>query len=529
MNLSASYWRRYYDLGWSIIPVREQSKKPLVAWQKYQHERPDLQQITEWPRLWPNAGLAIVTGAISGVFVLDVDKIPERAQNAKEQAKICIAKDLIASLPVTATARTSKGRHFYFRTPEVSVPTKVRFLPGLDVRGDGGYAILPPTVHPDGAMYVWDYIPEDGVAEAPPELLAAILENPSAILESGVDAFGNTTWRSALAGQGEGSRNGSATKVIGKMLQTTPEDMWPLQWEAVKAWNRRNTPPLDEHELRTTFESISKRERNKRGPTELVVASVADLEHKELPPPVYAVRNLIYGLTLLVAKPKIGKSTLALQSALSVVAGEPLFAGTFDIGEDDPIAWDTRKGPVIYLDLEDSETRLRDRVQRMTGGLLPKDLFYALRAQPMAEGGLKKLEQEMERRHPSLVIIDMFQTFAGIDERSPRNAYQAEYRTMRLLWELSNATGTPILALQHARKDVAMRGVKIDPFDTISGTLGAPGAADTVLIMREEKAMTISGARDRNKHAKLYVRGRDVPEYELGLVGNPKTRKWKIG
>lgn len=528
MNLASSYWRRYYDLGWSVIPVRENSKKPLVPWIKYQQERPDLQQITQWPKLWSNAGIAVVTGAISGIFVLDVDEIPESAPTAKEQAKIRIAKELISSLPVTATTRTAKGRHFYFKHPGKPVPTKVRFLPGLDVRGDGGYAILPPTVHPDGkTIYVWDYIPEEGIAEAPPELLDAIYNNKSEVLESATRADGTSSWRTALRGVEEGSRNESATALIGKMLQETNEELWPLQWEALKTWNReKNRPPMDERELRTTFESICKKERDRRGPQELQVMSVADLEHKDLPPPIYAVKNLIYGLTLLIAKPKIGKSTLALQAGLSVVAGADLFSGELDIGEDDPITWPVNAGPVIYLDLEDSETRLRERVRKMTGGTLPKDLFYALRATPMAEGGLKKLQLEMERRHPSLVIIDMFPTFAGIDEKAPRNAYQAEYRTMRLLWELSASTHTPILALQHARKDLAGKIAQADPFDAISGTLGASGAADTLLVMQEQKSLKLSG-QPGEKQAKLYVRGRDVSQYEVLLRGDPRTRKWR--
>lgn len=529
MNLAASYWQRYHDLGWSLIPIREQSKKPLVAWQKYQHERPSVDQVAQWPKLWPNAGIAVVTGAISGIFVLDVDKIPDRAQNEKEAQQIRLALDLVDNLPPTATTRTSKGWHYYFKHPGKPVPTKVRFLPGLDVRGDGGCAILPPTPHPDGVMYVWDVIPEDGIADAPPELLEAIYSHDSAILQTGQDAFGNTTWRTALDGTDEGSRNGNAAKVIGKMLQSTPEDLWALQWEALKAWNFRNTPPLDEKELRTTFDSICKKEREKRGPTELIIESVSELEHKELPPPVYAVKNLIYGLTLLVAKPKLGKSTLALQAGIAVAGGFPLFDGSFDIGEDEPVSWETMHGPVIYLDLEDSERRLHDRVTKMTGGTLPPNLFYALRAQPMAEGGLKKLQTEIEKHHPSLLIIDMFQTFAGIDERSPRNAYQAEYRTMRMLWELSNLTRTPILALQHARKSTVVKGLTTDPFDDISGTLGAPGAADTVLVMREEKGVKLNGMTDYRKRAKLFVRGRDVPEYSVTLVGSPKTRKWKIG
>lgn len=527
MNLAASYWLRYFELGWSVFPVAEHTKKPLVSWKKYQDEKPGAEQIKAWPKMWPNANIAIATGKISGVFVLDIDKIPDPDGTAPVEQ----AHGLVRRLKEidTARARTSKGEHIYFKWPGKSVSTKVGFLPGLDVRGDGGYAILPPSLHPSGVKYIWLSPPEDGIAEAPDWLLDAINSNKSAVLEAGPRLDGEPEWKSALGGAVlEGGRNDAACRVVGKMLETTPEDLWELQWEALRKWNlEKCKPPLNEAELRTIFDSISKKEYNKRHVSGLDLARVSELEKEALPPPRHAVQGLVYGLTLLIAKPKVGKSQLALQTGMAVAKGYRLFDHEIDNGDDDGVNFTTQKGPVIYLDLEDSKARLLSRVKRLGVGI-PEDLHYTLHAPPISEGGLRRLEKDIERLRPSLVIVDMFQTFAGVNERSPRNAYQAEYQVMRLLWELSSTYDTPILALQHARKDVLVKGLRADPFDSISGTLGSSGAADTLLVMRDETAPSLAKNGPKVKRARLYVRGRDLSEYDVPLIGDSKTHEWKV-
>ena len=57
-------------------------------------------------------------------------------------------------LPPTISALTGRGEHLYFRLNGHSVRNSAGLLgPGLDVRGDGGYVLLPPSVHPSGRIY----------------------------------------------------------------------------------------------------------------------------------------------------------------------------------------------------------------------------------------------------------------------------------------------------------------------------------------------------------------------------------------
>jgi hypothetical protein len=63
----------YRRLGWSVIPIAPRGKQPLVRWQVYQHRQPHAPEVSDWFRQWPDANLAIVTGVVSGLVVLDVD------------------------------------------------------------------------------------------------------------------------------------------------------------------------------------------------------------------------------------------------------------------------------------------------------------------------------------------------------------------------------------------------------------------------------------------------------------------------
>lgn len=540
MNLNTGYWARYYALGWSLIPIQPGIKRPFhgLSWKKYQDVRPSMDQLERWAQTWPKSGIAVLTGSISGVVVLDIDKIPDEGSTAQETALAAIARSLIKRLPVTATARTSKGRHLYFKHPGRWIPTKVGFLPGLDVRGDGGYALLPPSVHPSGWVYAWEIPPEEGIADLPPELEQAINDadtyvrsltgTSGPLLENG--PLG--TWRAAVNGVTEGNadgtpgRNQSAAQVIGKLLHDTDTELWELQWEAIKQWNRRNSPPLDEKELRVTFDSIAKKEATNRKPKRTYeVFDLSDLQDADLPPQPAAVENLVSGLTVLVAKPKVGKSQLAIQIALDVIQGRPLWPQEFPWG-DEVLKWPVQAGPVLYLDLEDSQRRARDRAKTMNGGTIPKGFHIALQAPTVKENGVAWLQQRIEELQPKLVIIDMLPTFIGTAGQGGKGVYQSEYLTMRMLWELSASTQVPILALQHARKDPVGKGVHPDPFDSANGTLGGPGAADTIIILQQR---SLRGPRTiGTKAATISVRGRDVPEYELSLIGNPRTKSWSI-
>lgn len=112
--------------------------------------------------------IGVATGAISGIFVLDVDGMEGEAALADLQGHF-------GPLPRTLTSLTGRGRHIIFQHPGQKVVNSTSKLgPKLDIRGDGGYFIAPPSLHQTGAYYQWDENQGWAIAPAPEWLLSLV-------------------------------------------------------------------------------------------------------------------------------------------------------------------------------------------------------------------------------------------------------------------------------------------------------------------------------------------------------------------
>jgi putative DNA primase/helicase len=143
--LRAARWLRD-QRGLSVIPIVPGTKKPATRWTAYQHRRATDDELREWFGNGHAHNLAVVTGAVSGVVVVDDD-----SPAAKAWADAHLP-------PSTMATRTAHGTHRFYRHPGVPVRNAVRIDTGdpdvkLDVRGDGGYVLVPPSTHPDGGQY----------------------------------------------------------------------------------------------------------------------------------------------------------------------------------------------------------------------------------------------------------------------------------------------------------------------------------------------------------------------------------------
>jgi hypothetical protein len=154
----------YLARGWSVIPVRPREKRPLVAWQIYQQQLPTTQEVERWYARWTDANVGIVTGAISGLVVLDVDP-----RHGGTESLDAWERDQ-GPLPRTVEARSGGGgRHLYFAHPGGVVHNRVALLPGVDVRGDGGLIVAPPSMHPSEPTVVVAPERENAAADHAPE------------------------------------------------------------------------------------------------------------------------------------------------------------------------------------------------------------------------------------------------------------------------------------------------------------------------------------------------------------------------
>lgn len=142
----------YSDRGWSVMPLY--GKKPaLAAWKEFQSHRPTLGMLHHWFGMMnQNAyNLAVITGRVSDLVVVDTDS-PEATRWWESTFP-----------PTPLVCKTSKGKHFYFRHPGTEVRNGRYLLNrAVDLRGDGGYVVAPPSIHPESqTAYEW-ISPGDG-------------------------------------------------------------------------------------------------------------------------------------------------------------------------------------------------------------------------------------------------------------------------------------------------------------------------------------------------------------------------------
>lgn len=239
----------YMRLGWSIIPTRPGDKRPLVRWDEFQHRRPDEAKTCDWFRTWPDAGIGIVTGTVSGLVVLDVD-VKHGGDVALQQLEREHAR-----LPTTVECRTGGGgRHLYFSHPGRLVRNKVGLAPGIDIRADGGYVVAPPSLHASGLRYVWVEGRAPGRAEIaalPDWLLRQAIEEPPR-------GRPIAHWRRLVCeGVSAGERNNTIASLAGHLLRHGIDTA--VVMELLLCWNRtRCRPPLADEEVAAVVTSISR-------------------------------------------------------------------------------------------------------------------------------------------------------------------------------------------------------------------------------------------------------------------------------
>ena len=236
-----------------------------------------------------------------------------------------------------------------------------------------------------------------------------------------------------------------------------------------------------------------------------VLISATQLHQNEYPQLKYLVDGLVpEGTTILAAAPKSGKSWFVLDLGLKVAANG-LFLGR-----------ETTQSAVLYLALEDSERRLKERMEKiLKRDDVPEKMFFLTDIPNIDNGFMDKLEKLLTN-HPDikLVIVDTFQKIRG-KATSKEQIYQYDYREMGLLKKFADRRGISLLFVHHTRK---MKD-KDDPNNMISGSNGISGAVDTILVMTKENRS--------ESETQLHISGRDVNQATLLISFDQDNFEWK--
>jgi AAA domain len=170
---------------------------------------------------------------------------------------------------------------------------------------------------------------------------------------------------------------------------------------------------------------------------------------------------------------------------------------------------------VLYLALEDNNRRLKRRMNRIwpsTEAAWPERLALVTEWKRADQGGLDDIEEWCRSvADPVMITIDTLEKFRPI-QNGKSAAYSADYEAVTGLQRIASKYRIAVIINHHVRKMEAD-----DPFDTVSGTLGLTGAADTIIILKRH-----AGA------VTLHARGRDIEEIETALQFERATCRWTI-
>jgi putative DNA primase/helicase len=229
----------------------------------------DPARISQWWTVHPEANIAIATGKRAGAFVVDVDP----AAGGYDTADNLQARH--GAFPATLAAQTGgDGLHIYLAYPAAGEirNSAGKLGPGIDIRAEGGYAVLPPSLHVSGNRYAWTAL--DGatdIAPAPAWLLSLLVETPAAprgprtvtfSTEHPIDGDGGTI--------PEGQRNSTLTRKGGLMRRygfTESEILATL--ERMNA--DRCDPQLPDKEVERIAKSVARYAPEPPGPSSTIV------------------------------------------------------------------------------------------------------------------------------------------------------------------------------------------------------------------------------------------------------------------
>lgn len=248
----------YAERGWAVFPLIARDKVPAIHG-GCRSALADPVQARAWWSANPRHNVGIACGAVSdGLVVIDIDVDESEGEDGRET--LARWEDEHGALPPTATAVTGRGGMYLFFHVGHEVRNSANKALGVDVRGDGGYLVAPPSVHPNGRRYTWRASPEEvGVAEADANVLAFLDFVRPAAATAEARPGGTSGPRFTLPEEiGAGARNDTLFRYASS-LQAQGKDDAHIR-AAVEAVNgERCFPPLPQQDIEKILGSVCSR------------------------------------------------------------------------------------------------------------------------------------------------------------------------------------------------------------------------------------------------------------------------------
>lgn len=466
-------------------------------------------KIIRWWGMWPHANIGVATGPGSNLVVLDIDP---RHGGDEELMRLVAENGLLPDGPAYETG--SGGSHYWFRHPGFKITSRNAIAPGIDVKGDGGYVIVPPSVHSTGGSYSWyeDCGPERTLPDISPWIIAVMQQGrqtdfPSlTIAEDVVEGRNNTLTSLAGTLRNRGLGESAIFKLLMALNETWSNPLSAIEVGKIAASVSRYEPGQASSTVIVDTGPTGKQQKVRSEAYQPVPFTARELLGRDLDDVRLVIPEILpEGLAVLAGKPKLGKSFMAFNFGIAIACGGTVM-GKIEVDE----------GEVLILSLEDNERRLRKRLLALLGEEPGPDKLYMETRWPREdEGGIDVLDLWLGT-HPDcrLVVID---TLAKFRPKGVESKYSDDYAAIEALQELAGRHGLAILVVTHYRK-----AFSDDWLDNITGTLGIAGAADTLIGLERPRGTAGQAS------AILHITGRDIDEKDYALKMDGLTGTWKI-
>lgn len=444
----------YAKIGFAVFPVMPKTKCPATT-HGFKDATTDIVQVQKWWTENPNYNIGVATGKRSnGLLVVDLDIDEEKGKNGYDELKQWQQEH--GELPDTWTSITGRGGyHLLFRTDK-DTACSTNVLNGVDVRGDGGYIIVPPSIHQNGNYYEWEqFLGDCELAEANDLVFQFI--TPNRANQNNIERFGLDEKIQ------KGERVTTLFKLVCSLVSKGLSDSTIKN--AIQEENQKKcVPPLTLEELeKEVFPALKRYEKgeikssssNPKEAFNLDLVSMDDIEEKE---PEWLISNYIpkYQITTLAGDGGAGKTTIWCNIAAAVSSGKRSF-----LEESIPEEFArTEPKTVLFFSSEDSfEYTLKKRL-KSSGAILKNIHSISLKDERFSKVKFNSpfLEQLIAHYKPQLVIFDPIQSYLPADiQMGQRNAMRA---CLNPLIGLGEKYGTTFLIIVHANKQTGVYGRK---------------------------------------------------------------------
>ena len=478
----------YLKSNMSIIPVGI-DKKPLINWKEYQIRIATEEELNEWLQKYPKMQIGIVTGKISKITVIDID-----------------SPDIdVSYLPETAIVKTgSGGFHYYYNYAE-GCGNKARIREFIDIRGDGGYVVAPPSRNEKGG---YEWIKKIKTTDFPKDLFFQQTEETQKQKVS-----------TDYTGFGEGQRNEQMAKYIGHLLAK----VHPTEWESIAYpkivdANQKNTPPLSDRELQNIFNSIARTETGNTTERWYVKQEKLTCNLKLKTDYTWGTKNLDNNFSI------IKRGNFIVLGAKSG-SGKTTFA--FDMAQKNALIGHK----VLFISLEMEEKEIKESLARKKAGItieeelnynIPdnKRKYYDKKLKDISEmeflyfRGIRRggatweelLEIIYEFEELDLILIDNLDL---IDGKNGENDLERQKRIVKNIMAFTADKQVPIVLIHHYRKGNIKSGIPNE--DDLSGSKKIVDGADRVLNISKNRDSEAEYP-EKYKSTIFLQKGREYPD-----------------